>query len=648
MARRLHALIFGVTLCWLTGFGLVRAMAPPSPPEPVAIRQIDSLLSIANARYEAFTKVLHPIRYDSLLMTSLLDRAVARNHAVGQAFAYNRLGTLHRRRSQTDSALVYHDRALRLSRSRQDTLGQMVALNSRGIVYRHSQQVTEALDAHQAAIELGRAQPHPNGEIIRALAIGYDGKGRIYTILKQYDLAEQEYLNSMEQERLIGSTLGLAINRFNLGTINERRGHYTEALQEYRQALRLNEKIDSDIGRGINYIGMARVLTRQGSYGMALRYAREALPIVEARNDTYYTTTAELAYADVLIATKNYEQALRHIDRALELANNKEFIDEQATAYHLLSKLEERRGNHQLALKHFREATAIEARLLNENNQRYVSALSAQYDSELKEAEIARLAQENELVRERARRTRRNFIGLLGLLAFGGIILAVLYRQRKLVLQRDLVKLEQQRLASQMNPHFLFNALNSVKSYLISNEGGTAIDYLSKFARLMRRILSSTIDEEVPLAEEIENSQLYVAVENARFDGAIDFQVHLDPHIETSSLKVPPLMLQPFLENALWHGLRMKPGKKLLELEVKRRHPSGLEFVVRDNGIGRDAASADAEGRAFKRKSVGLDITRQRLRHFARRNGGSAHFIIHDLSLPDGSPDGTEVVIRLG
>ena len=666
---RTYALaVAAATIALLSAFG-VRARDAPQDAEAEQVRsalwvlRIDSLLREGAAGYVDYVEVLHEIRYDSALMAELRRRAAEAREPLAESFAVNRLGTLHRRGARYAEALAAHQRARALSERAGDTLGQVMALNSRGIVFRNTDRITEALDAHQAAEQLARAYSVPDRETLRALAIAHDSKGRIHLKLDQLDRAEAEFRASMAIEREIGSTLGLAINSYNLGTINERRGRLDSALYHYRAALALNEEIGSDIGRGINYIGMARVLTRQESYGAALKYARDALPLVEARRDDYYTATAELAYAAALLAVGNDEQAARHLERAEQIAAERQFVAELAEVYRLRSRLAEARGQPAEALALYRTAMDHERRVLNEQNQRYVTALSARYDSELKEAEIARLAQENELVRERARRTRRNFIGLVVLLAFLAAILFILYRQRKLVLQRDLVRLEQQRLASQMNPHFLFNALNSVKSYLISNEGDVAVQYLTKFAKLMRRILTSTIDEEVPLAEELENCRLYVAVENARFDEAIDFEITVDPEVDPEAVTVPPLVLQPFLENALWHGLRQKRGERLLELEVRalepraRRRPGrdappdgepeGFELVVRDNGIGRDAARATQSERKFRRSSLGLPITRQRLDHFARRHGRTARFRIADLAHADGSPAGTEVILRV-
>ncbi|MFK8054517.1 MAG: tetratricopeptide repeat protein [Saprospiraceae bacterium] len=610
--------------------------------------RIDSLLEIEDLKYQDLVPVLYEIRYDSTLMTYLLGEAQVLNKKVAQSFAKNLLGTMHRRRYRYDFALRAHEEAHILAIKAKDTLGEIISLNSRGIVFRYTDRVTDALDAHQAAIELAKASKTDNSEYLRALAIAYDGKGRIHLKIEQFDQAEKAFYNSMEFERKIGSTLGLAINHFNLGTALELRGRLDSALIMYRKALVYNAEIDSEIGFSINTIGIARVLTRQGSYYKALKLIREALPIVEKRKHNFYMTTAELAYGDILIETNNFPVAKTHLLRAQALSIEHNLIDEEAKALRLLSKLEERQDHIEEAFAYFKRANELEKRVLNEKNQRYVSALSAQYDDELKDLEIKRLAQENELVRERSRRTRRNFTGFVILLLFLGVILGVLYRQRKLVLQRDLVKLEQQRLAAQMNPHFLFNALNSVKSYLISNQGDAAINYLSKFAKLMRRILSSTNNEQVPLAEEIENSKLYVSIENARFNELIDFRVNVAPNVDGDFLTIPPMVLQPFLENALWHGLRQKEGEKILELEVTVNENEALQLIVRDNGIGRAATQLEKQHNPTKQKSFGLDITRKRLQHFAKKQGRAADFEVKDLTLADGSAGGTEVIIWVG
>ena len=644
----LTRVILAAACTWALARCPVRAQDYAADKGPGWEARADSVVGQPGMKYAAVLDAMRPVRYSDSLMNYLRLRAAEAGHASAESFAVGSLGVIYRNRTAYDTAVALHDRALALAVAADDTLARIVALNSRGVVLRRADRVTEALDAHQAALALGLQVAEPDFGTLRAIAISYNSTGHIHLTLRQLDAAEEAFRASMVVEERNDNTLGLAINHANLATIYEQRDELDAALAAYRRALAYNEVIDSDFGRAICWIGMARVLNRQGSHGMALRYVRDALPIVEARGDNNYVVNAELAYGEVLTAIGNYAVAHRHLERGRALAAENDLVDDEARALYLLSELPPARGDTGAASTDFRRAVELERSVLNEANQRYVAALDAQYASELREAEIARLAQENELVRERAGRTRRNFIGLVALLAVVAAILAVLNRQRKLVLQRDLSQLEQQRLASQMNPHFLFNALNSVKSYLVSRQGDAAIDYLTDFAKLMRRILSSTIDEEAPLAEELENCRLYVGIENARFDGAIELLIDVADDVDPDFLTVPPLVLQPFLENALWHGLRLKDGEKVIALEVSVGADEELTVTIRDNGIGRAAARREAARRTVKRQSVGLDITRRRLEHFAQRHDREAGFLIRDLVAPDGTPEGTEVVVRIG
>ncbi|MGS0525604.1 sensor histidine kinase [Zobellia nedashkovskayae] len=125
-------------------------------------------------------------------------------------------------------------------------------------------------------------------------------------------------------------------------------------------------------------------------------------------------------------------------------------------------------------------------------------------------------------------------------------------------MKKKVLTLEQSMLRSQMNPHFLFNSLNSIKLYIINNEQKNAVHYLNKFSKLVRKILESSSMREIPLAEELETVDLYMNIENIRFSNEIDFKIRVDKNIDTHTVKIPSLILQPFLENAIWHGLSPK------------------------------------------------------------------------------------------
>ena len=248
-------------------------------------------------------------------------------------------------------------------------------------------------------------------------------------------------------------------------------------------------------------------------------------------------------------------------------------------------------------------------------------------------------------VTERANRARLLAIAVSVAAVTLAAILFILYRQRRIIETRDAAYLEQQRLASQMNPHFLFNALNSIKALMIDDRRDEAIRHLTRFAQLVRRILYASINESVTLEEELKNCALYAEIEMERLGGDVDFAVEVDDALDVEGVAVPPLLLQPFLENAFWHGLQAKPGDRRLRVRAEPLAGEGARVTVADNGIGRDAAARNR--RSSRRQSVGIDITERRLRHFARRHGRSAEVEIRDLVDADGVPAGTEVVLEI-
>ena len=192
--------------------------------------------------------------------------------------------------------------------------------------------------------------------------------------------------------------------------------------------------------------------------------------------------------------------------------------------------------------------------------------------------------------------------------------------QMKSDFRERLADVEMKALRSQMNPHFIFNSLNSIKSYIAKNESRLATDYLSKFAQLMRLILSNSDQKTVSLAQELKAIELYIQLEQMRFTEQFEYTIHIDPAIGPESLQVQPLILQPFVENAIWHGLLHKEGPGRLDIRIERVNGE-VQFEIEDNGIGRAVAGELKSKSAIRKKSYGLSITNERIKHFNRSAG---------------------------
>lgn len=207
-------------------------------------------------------------------------------------------------------------------------------------------------------------------------------------------------------------------------------------------------------------------------------------------------------------------------------------------------------------------------------------------------------------------------------------------------------KLQSMRL--QMNPHFLFNALNSIQQMIMTGKEEKATLYLSKFSKLLRMVLTHSDRETVTLKEEIEMLKLYIDLEALRFEESFSYSIHIDSGIDQNDTKVPTLLIQPFVENAIWHGLLHKEGMRKLDISFHLLDSDSLQCLVTDNGIGREAARLFAKKTAQNNHTgKGVSVATERLKVFNEQNNDSSSLEIVDLKNENGESAGTKVIITL-
>ncbi len=226
-----------------------------------------------------------------------------------------------------------------------------------------------------------------------------------------------------------------------------------------------------------------------------------------------------------------------------------------------------------------------------------------------------------------------------------------LEEQRVSQLQSDFVRrvaeAEMTGLRSQMNPHFIFNCLNSIKLYATENDSDKASDYLTRFSRLIRLVLENSRSERVPLQNELDMLQLYADMEIMRFKQKLSFSLDIEAGIDTRFLEIPPLLVQPYVENAIWHGLMHKPEGGSVRVRVTHPVESLLQLTITDDGVGRTRAAELKSKSANHRKSFGLKMTSERIALVNQLYHTHTEVMIEDLVDTDGQPAGTEVVIQI-
>jgi streptogramin lyase len=218
--------------------------------------------------------------------------------------------------------------------------------------------------------------------------------------------------------------------------------------------------------------------------------------------------------------------------------------------------------------------------------------------------------------------------------------------QQTAELQQKSIALEMQALRAQMNPHFIFNSLNAINRFILQNDRKQASGYLSKFSRLVRLILENSKESLISLERELEALNLYLELESLRFEGRFNFKVSVPQELLEAEIKVPPLIIQPFAENAIWHGLMQKQEKGQLDIEISSEKDH-LYIRIADDGIGRKQAAARADQSMMLHKSMGQQITLERISLLGQRDAKQSSVSINDLVGPDGRGAGTEVIIEI-
>ncbi len=216
----------------------------------------------------------------------------------------------------------------------------------------------------------------------------------------------------------------------------------------------------------------------------------------------------------------------------------------------------------------------------------------------------------------------------------------------KTAFNKQLVQFEMKALRAQMNPHFIFNVINSIQDYILKNDARSAQKYLTKFARLVRLILDNSVKSEVVLQEELKAAELYIELEQQRFENKFEFILHVDENVDTTQVILPAMIIQPYLENAIKHGIRhlSSPGKLILNVTQENTY---INIIIEDNGVGRAASAEKNKTNVREHVSYGIIITAKRMEAYNVAYNSDISSTVTDLTDENGIPAGTRIVVRI-
>ena len=353
------------------------------------------------------------------------------------------------------------------------------------------------------------------------------------------------------------------------------------------------------------------------------------------------------------IGKTNFSKALQYANELIKVAEEVKVKTRLRDGYQLLSEIYEKTGDKAKANLYYRKYAELKDQIKTDEFKQKLQLYKAEEREKQKLGAIEQLRKEKQWLS----------IGIILLATTVASFLAFIWVQRKslarkkLLQQQDLALkeaenekriagLEMMALRSQMNPHFIFNCLNSINRFVLRNDTEAASGYLTKFSKLMRTVLENSKQTLIPLEEEVKCLELYIQMEQFRCKNAFTYYIKYHDGVNTEEAMIPPLLLQPFVENAIWHGVNPKQSDGEIGIEFLQKEEA-LYCIVKDNGIGRKKASKLKSQLAANHKSMGLQITKERLAVMGINHNNEPPVEIEDLHDENGLAAGTKVTIKV-
>ncbi len=405
-------------------------------------------------------------------------------------------------------------------------------------------------------------------------------------------------------------------------------------------------------------IGKIYLLRKQ--YGKALNYFLNCLPLAKRMHIKCDEMELLDNIAKDYVYQKKFDTSLRYTVQLLATANTthaRQFIRD---GNWLMWRIYDEQKNTDSAYKYRLLFDNMNDSISQDQLARSLAVTQMKFNDEEKQSQIDLLKKDNQLNHQQVKSEsiQKNVLvaAMIVTLLIGFIIFRTFILKRKneklesqrtqAELQNKATELEMQALRAQMNPHFIFNCLSSINRFILKNKTEEASDYLTKFSRLIRMVLNNSKQSFISLEDELETLRLYLEMERLRFKNSFDYSFTYKNSVEAGNIFIPPLLLQPFAENAIWHGLMHKQEKGFLNFDFCAEE-NFLLCMIMDNGVGREQAELLKSKSAEKQKSMGLKITTERLSLLNNNSNQQTFFTIEDLTDKNGHAAGTRVHLKI-
>ncbi len=565
--------------------------------------------------------------------------------------------------------------AMKWFRKSGDELNEAATCTEIGSTYKGNGEYENAFEYYSRALEIAKKRSSnagPGDYNIELVLYGLMNMADMYEAAGDYESALNFIREGMQFDAIYNAPNPWGMEQ-QLATLFLGSGQYDSALYYLEPIIR---KHQAPI---FVWPSFADAFLLAGKLDSALYYYNRAIDSLKGRVFAGATEVGlmrcYIGKAKILNNQKKYKEALSYAKKSLALEQYRSIKRAGLNTYDLISKLFHQLGKNDSAYIYLSKYMLLKDSLVTRQFIWRLNNYKKEAEEERKTSQINLLNKDNQLKEQKLKQqaiVKNSLIAgillifLLGVFAFRNLLLK--RKNDKLKLQKDFdlhqlesekkqaelhqkaVELEMQALRAQMNPHFIFNCLSSINRFIFKNDNKTASDYLTRFSRLIRMVLIHSQKKLIPLEDELEMIRLYLDLERLRFKDAFDYSITTTNIVDAGTVFIPPLLLQPFCENAVWHGLMHKESKGHLNIiisEVISENEKVLHCAIVDDGIGREKAAEFKSKSAENEKSMGLKITTERLALLNQENNFSTFYKIEDILNEQNEVAGTRVKLKI-
>ncbi len=528
---------------------------------------------------------------------------------------YN-IGNLYSRTGEHENALLNFRKVLEIEKANKDAQGMLNALNSIGSVYYTQGNYPLSLKYYKESLEVAK-----NAKDSIGIFQSYINTGNVYRMQNLNGKALKYYNKALGIETAHYNVKNITALKNNIAGVYYDNEEYNAAITNFEESVLLSREIEDAVNLSTALNGLGFVYLEMNKNAKALNYFREANTITLENNLVYDLLDSYHGMTDAYYQMGKYGLALQNGQKLVETSYEHDFLIHKKNAHGLLHKIYKKKLNYEKALEHHELFKILSDSLFNEEKIESITQLEYEYkykqELESGKNRELKLTKTVKSVNQDLKKTQQNiFKGVIAFLLvtilFGGFVFYLRLRNVKSKIQN--ITMEQKLLRSQMTPHFIFNSMAVLQGMILNKEDGKAVSYLSKFSRLLRITLENSRDKTVQLGQELVAVRNYLELLNVEEEASYAYTLIVDEQIDLEKFKVSPMLIQPFVENAIEHAfVNQKYGRKIdinLKLEGK-----SLICTIKDNGIG---ILASSKNKNQNKNSLSTTITSERLKILSR------------------------------